>query len=64
MRLLALNARADTSLGLKEFSKWPTFPQVYVDGELVGGLDIIKEIAAAGDLELTLPVRPRTRHPI
>lgn len=29
--------------GLKEFSDWPTFPQVYVDGELVGGLDILKE---------------------
>ncbi|EME88279.1 uncharacterized protein MYCFIDRAFT_209761 [Pseudocercospora fijiensis CIRAD86] len=29
--------------GLKEFSDWPTFPQVYMDGELVGGLDILKE---------------------
>lgn len=29
--------------GLKEFSEWPTFPQVYVGGELVGGLDILKE---------------------
>ncbi|KAK3670560.1 glutaredoxin [Recurvomyces mirabilis] len=29
--------------GLKEFSEWPTFPQVYVDGELIGGLDILKE---------------------
>jgi len=29
--------------GLKEFSEWPTFPQVYVDGEFVGGLDILKE---------------------
>ncbi|PPJ56281.1 hypothetical protein CBER1_00711 [Cercospora berteroae] len=29
--------------GLKEFSDWPTFPQVYCDGELVGGLDILKE---------------------
>ncbi|KAI9884482.1 MAG: hypothetical protein M1823_003730 [Watsoniomyces obsoletus] len=29
--------------GLKEFSDWPTFPQLYVDGELVGGLDIVKE---------------------
>jgi Grx4 family monothiol glutaredoxin len=27
--------------GLKEFSEWPTFPQVYVDGEFVGGLDIV-----------------------
>lgn len=29
--------------GLKEFSDWPTFPQLYVKGELVGGLDIVKE---------------------
>ncbi|KAF2859631.1 glutaredoxin [Piedraia hortae CBS 480.64] len=29
--------------GLKEFSDWPTFPQIYVGGELVGGLDILKE---------------------
>jgi len=29
--------------GLKEFSDWPTFPQLYVDGQLVGGLDIVKE---------------------
>ena len=28
--------------GLKKFSDWPTYPQLYVDGELVGGLDIIK----------------------
>jgi len=30
--------------GLKEFSDWPTFPQLYVDGELVGGLDIVRYI--------------------
>jgi Grx4 family monothiol glutaredoxin len=29
--------------GLKAFSDWPTFPQLYVEGELVGGLDIVKE---------------------
>lgn len=29
--------------GLKEFSDWPTYPQLYINGELVGGLDIIKE---------------------
>ncbi|KAF4553581.1 Glutaredoxin-like protein 2 [Elsinoe fawcettii] len=33
----------DVRQGLKEFSEWPTFPQVYVGGELVGGLDILKE---------------------
>ncbi|CAI2172305.1 1203_t:CDS:2 [Funneliformis geosporum] len=31
---------------LKEYSKWPTYPQVYIKGEFVGGLDIIKELVA------------------
>lgn len=30
--------------GLKEFSSWPTFPQLYVKGELVGGLDVLKQM--------------------
>ncbi|KAG9612443.1 glutaredoxin, partial [Aureobasidium melanogenum] len=33
----------DVRQGLKEFADWPTFPQVWVGGELVGGLDILKE---------------------
>ncbi|KAI0109676.1 glutaredoxin [Nemania sp. FL0031] len=33
----------DVRQGLKEFADWPTYPQVWMDGELVGGLDIIKE---------------------
>ncbi|KAI9222940.1 thioredoxin-like protein [Blastocladiella britannica] len=40
----------DVRQGLKEFSNWPTFPQVYVKGELVGGLDIVKEMVESGDL--------------
>lgn len=36
--------------GLKTFSDWPTYPQVYAKGELLGGLDIIKEMLAAGEL--------------
>jgi len=42
---------------MKEFSKWPTFPQVFVKGELVGGLDIVKELEASSELAQTLPVR-------
>jgi Grx4 family monothiol glutaredoxin len=37
--------------GLKEYSDWPTYPQLYVDGELVGGLDIVKEMVEDGELE-------------
>jgi Grx4 family monothiol glutaredoxin len=33
--------------GLKKFSNWPTYPQLYVNGELVGGLDIINELVEA-----------------
>ena len=40
--------------GLKTYSNWPTYPQVYVKGEFVGGLDIIKEIKEAGELVATL----------
>ncbi|KAL5282671.1 GLRX3 family protein [Megaselia abdita] len=40
--------------GLKKFSDWPTYPQVYVNGELIGGLDIIKEMHVSGDLITTL----------
>lgn len=40
--------------GLKTYSDWPTYPQVYVKGELIGGLDIIKELKANNELEQTL----------
>lgn len=40
--------------GLKTYSDWPTYPQVYVKGELIGGLDIVKEMHASGDLIKTL----------
>jgi glutaredoxin-related protein len=40
--------------GLKTFSNWPTYPQVYVKGELIGGLDIIKELKESGELLSTL----------
>jgi len=36
---------------LPRFADWPTFPQVYVDGELIGGCDITLEMHASGDLE-------------
>lgn len=40
--------------GLKTYSDWPTYPQVYVNGELQGGLDIIKEMVASGELTTVL----------
>lgn len=35
---------------LKEYSNWPTYPQLYVDGELVGGCDIVLEMQQTGEL--------------
>jgi Grx4 family monothiol glutaredoxin len=37
--------------GLKDYSQWPTYPQLYVNGELLGGCDIVLEMAAAGELK-------------
>lgn len=41
--------------GLKKYSNWPTYPQLYVNGELIGGLDIVREMSESGDLESMLP---------
>lgn len=42
--------------GLKTYSDWPTFPQLYSNAELIGGLDIVKEMAEGGDLKSQLGV--------
>lgn len=44
--------------GLKKFSNWPTYPQLYVNGQLIGGLDIVKELDENGELADTLKVEP------
>lgn len=40
--------------GLKEFSQWPTYPQLYVNGELMGGCDIVLEMAAGNELKSSI----------
>jgi monothiol glutaredoxin len=37
--------------GIKEFSQWPTIPQLYVKGEFIGGCDIVREMFESGELE-------------
>ena len=37
--------------GIKEFSRWPTIPQLYVDGQFIGGCDIVREMNASGELQ-------------
>lgn len=47
-----VNILADPELrqGLKEYSSWPTFPQIYVGGEFVGGCDLVREMHDKGEL--------------
>jgi len=40
--------------GVKDYSNWPTFPQLYVKGEFVGGADITREMFQAGELQTLL----------
>ena len=40
--------------GIKEFAKWPTIPQLYVNGEFVGGSDIMREMYQSGELQKML----------
>jgi monothiol glutaredoxin len=51
-----VNILADAELrnGLKEFSNWPTFPQLYVGGKLVGGCDIVSSLNESGELDTLL----------
>ncbi len=41
----------DIRQGIKEFSNWPTIPQLYVKGEFIGGSDIVAEMYQSGDLQ-------------
>jgi monothiol glutaredoxin len=42
--------------GIKEYSKWPTIPQVYIDGEFVGGSDVLIELYQKGELQQLVEV--------
>jgi monothiol glutaredoxin len=48
---------AELRQGIKEFSNWPTIPQLYVKGEFIGGCDIVREMYQAGELEPMLVER-------
>ena len=51
-----VNVLADEEIrsGIKDFSDWPTIPQLYVKGEFVGGCDIITEMTLSGELDTLL----------
>jgi monothiol glutaredoxin len=48
----------DLRQGIKDFSKWPTVPQLYVNGEFVGGSDIMREMYQSGELQQLLAKSP------
>lgn len=51
-----VNVLEDSAIrqGIKDFSSWPTIPQVYVKGEFLGGCDIIREMYSSGELQQLL----------
>jgi monothiol glutaredoxin len=51
-----VNVLADPKIreGIKEYAQWPTIPQLYIDGEFVGGCDIVKSLFASGELQKLL----------
>jgi monothiol glutaredoxin len=51
-----INVLTDPTLrqGIKDFSNWPTIPQVYIDGKFVGGSDILMEMFQSGELQKLL----------
>ena len=53
INFLGVNVLEDENLrqGIKDFSDWPTIPQLYVNGEFVGGCDIVKEMFEKGELK-------------
>ncbi|KAF9080453.1 Glutaredoxin 3 [Mortierella sp. GBA35] len=57
IRFSSFNILADDEVrqAMKTFSDWPTFPQVYVKGEFVGGLDVVKELVATGEFQALVP---------
>jgi monothiol glutaredoxin len=53
---LAVNVLDDAEIrqGIKEYANWPTIPQLYVNGEFVGGADILREMYQSGELQQML----------
>ncbi len=54
--LFTVNVLADPEIrqGVKDYANWPTIPQLYVDGEFVGGSDIMREMYESGELQRLL----------
>ena len=59
-QIATVNVLEDPAIrqGIKEFSNWPTIPQLYVHGQFVGGSDIMMEMYQAGELQELLAAKP------
>jgi monothiol glutaredoxin len=59
VKFKGVDVLADPSLrqGIKEFSNWPTIPQLYVKGEFLGGCDIVREMFETGELQKEIESR-------
>ena len=57
--LATVNVLEDEGIrqGIKEYANWPTIPQLYINGEFVGGSDIMMEMYESGELQQTLSAR-------
>ena len=55
-KFFSVNVLADPAIrqGIKDYANWPTIPQLYVNGEFVGGCDIMREMYEAGELQQLL----------
>jgi monothiol glutaredoxin len=55
-RIVSFDVLADPEIrqGIKEYANWPTIPQLYVNGEFVGGADIMREMYQSGELQKVL----------
>lgn len=61
----AVDVLADEAIrqGIKDYGNWPTIPQLYIDGELIGGSDILAQMFGSGELHQMLGVAPPDRTP-
>lgn len=56
VKCLGVNILEDQEMrqGIKDYTNWPTLPQLYIKGEFIGGCDIVKEMFQAGELQTLL----------
>jgi len=59
VKFKGIDVLADPSIrqGIKDFSNWPTIPQLYIKGEFIGGSDIMRDMLQSGELQKTLAAK-------